>query len=278
MHKITDLQGTFTLNNGVEMPYFGLGVYLSKEGQEVINAVKWALECGYRHIDTASVYINEAGVGKGIKASGIPREDIFLVSKVWNTHQGYDTTLKAFDASLKRLGTDYLDLYLIHWPVTGKYKETWKALERLYSEKRIRAIGVSNFMQHHLEDLLEGANVVPAVNQMEFHPYLVQQSLLDFCKAKGIQYEAWSPLMQGHIFKEPVFQSMADKYEKTIAQIALRWDLQKGVITIPKSSKKERIIANSDIFDFVLSEADMRSLDALDKGKRFGPDPDNFDF
>lgn len=278
MHKITDLQGTFTLNNGVEMPYFGLGVYLSKEGQEVINAVKWALECGYRHIDTASVYINEAGVGKGIKASGIPREDIFLVSKVWNTHQGYDTTLKAFDASLKRLGTDYLDLYLIHWPVTGKYKETWKALERLYSEKRIRAIGVSNFMQHHLEDLLEGANVVPAVNQMEFHPYLVQQSLLDFCKAKGIQYEAWSPLMQGHIFKEPVFQSLADKYEKTIAQIALRWDLQKGVITIPKSSKKERIIANSDIFDFVLSEADMRSLDALDKGKRFGPDPDNFDF
>lgn len=278
MHNITDLQGTFTLNNGVEMPYFGLGVYLSKEGQEVINAVKWALECGYRHIDTASVYINEAGVGKGIKASGISREDIFLVSKVWNTHQGYDTTLKAFDASLKRLGTDYLDLYLIHWPVAGKYKATWQALERLYKEKRIRAIGVSNFMQHHLEDLLEVANVVPAVNQMEFHPYLVQQSLLDFCKANGIQYEAWSPLMQGHIFKEPVFQNMADKYKKTIAQIALRWDLQKGVITIPKSSKKERILANADIFDFEISEDDMRLLDGLDKGKRFGPDPDNFDF
>ena len=278
MHKITDLQGTFTLNNGVEMPYFGLGVYLSKEGEEVINAVKWALECGYRHIDTASVYINEAGVGKGIKASGIPREDIFLVSKVWNTHQGFETTLKAFDASLKRLGTDYLDLYLIHWPVAGKYNATWRALEKLYAEKRIRAIGVSNFMQHHLEDLLEGANVVPAVNQMEFHPYLVQQSLLDFCKAKGIQYEAWSPLMQGHIFNEPVFQKMADKHQKTIAQIALRWDLQKGVVTIPKSSKKERIIANADIFDFVISEEDMRSLDALDKGKRFGPDPDNFDF
>lgn len=278
MHKITDLQGTFTLNNGVEMPYFGLGVYLSKEGQEVINAVKWALEYGYRHIDTASVYINEAGVGKGINASGIAREEIFLVSKVWNTHQGYDTTLKAFDASLKRLGTDYLDLYLIHWPVAGKYKATWQALERLYKEKRIRAIGVSNFMQHHLEDLLEEANVVPAVNQMEFHPYLVQQSLLEFCSANRIQYEAWSPLMQGHIFKEPVFQNMADKYNKTIAQIALRWDLQKGVITIPKSSKKERILANADIFDFQISEDDMRLLDGLDKGKRFGPDPDNFDF
>ncbi len=279
MRKITDINGTFTLNNGVEMPYLGLGVYLSEDGREVINAVKWAVESGYRHIDTASIYENEQGVGEGIRASGIQRQDIFLVSKVWNTDQGYDSTMRAFETSLKRLGTDYLDLYLIHWPVAGKYKETWRALEELYRENRIRAIGVSNFMQHHLEDLLEGANVVPAVNQMEFHPFLVQQSLLEYCHSHGIQYEAaWSPLMQGHIFKEPVFQRMADKYGKTIAQIALRWNMQKGVITIPKSSKKERIQANAEIFDFSIAEEDMRIIDALDKGKRFGPDPDNFDF
>ncbi len=278
MNKITDIQGSFTLHNGVEMPYFGLGVYLSKDGQEVINAVKWALDTGYRHIDTASIYENEAGVGAGIRASDVPREDIFLVSKVWNTDQGYDTTLKAFETSLEQLGTDYLDLYLVHWPVAGKYKETWKALEYLYAEKRVRAIGVSNFMQHHLEDLLDGANVVPMVNQMEFHPYLVQQSLIDFCKANQIQYEAWSPMMQGHIFKDPSFEKLADKYQKTIAQVVLRWDLQKGVVTIPKSTKKERIKANADLFDFELSPEDMRYLDAMDQGKRFGPDPDNFDF
>ncbi len=278
MHKITDIQGTFTLHNGVEMPYFGLGVYLSKDGQEVSNAVKWALEAGYRHVDTASVYENEAGVGEGIRTSDVPREDVFLVSKVWNTDQGYDTTLRAFEASLQRLGTDYLDLYLIHWPVAGKYKETWKALERLYAEKRIRAIGVSNFMQHHLEDLLTEAMVVPMVNQMEFHPYLVQQPLLDFCNANRIQYEAWSPMMQGRIFKDPAFQELAGKYQKTIAQIVLRWDLQKGVMTIPKSSKKERILANADLFDFEISLEDMKFLDAMDQGKRFGPDPDNFDF
>ncbi len=278
MNNITDIKGTFTLHNGVEMPYLGLGVYLSKDGQEVSNAVKWALQAGYRHIDTASIYANEEGVGSGIKVSGIPREDVFLVSKVWNSDQGYDSTLKAFDDSLERLGTDYLDLYLIHWPVAGKYKDTWKALEKLYKEKRIRAIGVSNFMQHHLEDLLGEAEIVPMVNQMEFHPYLVQQSLIDFCNSKHIQYEAWSPMMQGHIFKDPEFQKLASKYNKTIAQIVLRWDLQKGVVTIPKSSKKERILANADLFDFELSQEDMDHLDSLDKSQRFGPDPDNFDF
>ena len=278
MHKITDIQGTFTLHNGVEMPYFGLGVYLSRDGREVINAVKWALEAGYRHVDTASLYENETGVGEGIKASDVPREDIFLVSKVWNTDQGYDATIKAFEASLERLGTEYMDLYLIHWPVAGKYRETWKALERLYADKRIRAIGVSNFMQHHLQDLLDGAEVAPMVNQMEFHPYLVQQSLLDFCKKNQIQYEAWAPMMQGNILKDPAFQDLANKSRKTIAQIVLRWDLQKGVVTIPKSSKKERILANADIFDFELSREDMNHLDAMDQGKRYGPDPDNFDF
>lgn len=278
MKKITNLQGTFELHNGVQMPYFGLGVYLSKDGNEVINAVKDALNHGYRHIDTASIYDNEEGVGQGIRESEVDRKDVFLVSKVWNNDQGYDATLRAFDASLKRLGTDYLDLYLIHWPKGELSKDTWKALERLYKEKRVRSIGVSNFLKHHLEDLLPSVEIVPMVNQMEFHPYLVQQELLDFCNANNIQYEAWSPLMQGHIFDLEVMKEMAHRYNKTIAQIVLRWDLQKGVVTIPKSSKKERIIANADLFDFQISEADMKALNALDRGKRFGPDPDNFDF
>lgn len=260
------------------MPYFGLGVYLSKDGNEVINAVKNALDHGYRHVDTASIYNNENGVGEGVAQSSVDRKDVFVVSKVWNSDQGYDTTLKAFDASLERLGMDYLDLYLIHWPKGELSKQTWKAMERLYREKRVRAIGVSNFLQHHLEDLLHEVEIVPMVNQMEFHPYLVQQDLVDFCGQKGIQYEAWSPMMQGNIFDIAQIKDMAKKYNKTEAQIVLRWDLQKGVITIPKSSKTERIVANANIFDFELSETDMQLLDTLDRGKRFGPDPDNFDF
>ncbi len=278
MKTITDLRGTFALHNGVGMPYFGLGVYLSKEGQEVINAVKWAIKTGYRHVDTASVYKNEEGVGEGIKQSGIAREDIFVVSKVWNNDQGYETTLRAFEGSLKRLGMEYLDLYLIHWPVAGKYKETWKALEKLYREGRIRAIGVSNFLKHHLEDLVETSEIVPMVNQMEFHPYLVQQELLAYCTAHKIQYEAWSPLMQGKVFGIEAIQTLARKYGKSVAQVVLRWNLQKGVVTIPKSSKKERIVANANIFDFALSEEDVALLDAMDRRQRFGPDPDNFDF
>lgn len=278
MKKITDLQGSFELHNGVQMPYFGLGVYQSEDGREVINAVKGALNHGYRHIDTAAIYHNEEGVGTGIRESNVDRKDVFLTSKVWNNDQGYDATLKAFDASLDRLGTDYLDLYLVHWPKGEISKDTWKALERLYQEKRVRAIGVSNFLQHHLEDLLTSAEIVPMVNQMEFHPYLVQQDLIDFCNSKGIQYEAWSPLMQGNIFDLDIMKDLASKYNKTIAQIVLRWDLQKGVVTIPKSSKEKRIIANSDLFDFELSEEDVQLLDGLEKGKRFGPDPDNFAF
>ncbi|MEN8798935.1 MAG: aldo/keto reductase [Flavobacteriaceae bacterium] len=278
MGTITDIQGTFTLHNGVKMPYFGLGVYLSEDGQEVINAVKWALDEGYRHVDTASVYNNESGVGQGIKESSVPREEVFLVSKVWNSDQGYDSTLKAFDDSLARLGTDYLDLFLIHWPVAGRYKDTWRALERLYAEKRVRSIGVSNFLQHHLEDLLDSAAIVPMVNQMEFHPFLVQQDLLNYCRDHRIQYEAWSPMMQGKIFSMDIFKEMAQRYQKSIAQIVLRWDLQKGVVTIPKSSKRERIVSNADIFDFELSAEDVAYLDKLDRGQRFGPDPDTFDF
>lgn len=278
MKTLTNLKGAFTLHNGVQMPYFGLGVYLSEDGKEVANAVNWALQEGYRHIDTASIYKNEAGVGEGIRQSGINRQDLFVVSKVWNDDQGYESTLKAYEDSLNRLQLDYLDLYLVHWPVAGKFKETWRAMEYLYREKRVRAIGVSNFLQHHLEDLLADAETVPMVNQMEFHPYLVQQDLIDFCNKNTIQYEAWSPLMQGHIFEMEIMKELAQKYNRTIAQIVLRWDLQKGVVTIPKSSKKERIIANADIFNFELAPEDVKLLDGLDRGKRFGPDPDNFDF
>lgn len=275
---ITDLKGTFELHNGVKMPYFGLGVYLSEDGNEVINAVKWAIEAGYRHIDTAAIYNNEKGVGEGIRQSGINREELFVVSKVWNADQGYDNTLKAFEESLERLQLDYLDLYLIHWPVKGKYKETWRALEHLYQEGKVRAIGVSNFLKHHLEDILDSAEIVPMVNQMEFHPYLVQQGLIDYCNENQIQYEAWSPMMQGKIFELDAIKDMAKKYGKSPAHVVLRWDLQKGVVTIPKSVKKERIINNADIFDFELSKEDMAYLDGLEKGHRFGPDPDTFDF
>ncbi|MGS0525690.1 aldo/keto reductase [Zobellia nedashkovskayae] len=280
MKKITDLQGTFTLNNGVEMPYFGLGTYLADNDQEVIDAVKNSLNAGYRHIDTAAAYKNEEGVGKGVRESNIAREEVFLVSKLWNADQGYESTLKAFEESLERLGVDYLDLYLIHWPVAGKYKDTWRAMEKLYREKKIRAIGVSNFLQHHLEDLLETAEVVPMVNQMEFHPYLVQQDLIDFCNSKGIQYESWSPFMHGKLFdgKSEVFSDLTDKYKKSIAQIVLRYNLQKGIVVIPKSVNVDRIKSNADIFDIELSEADISYLDSLDKGERTGPDPDNFDF
>jgi len=276
--QITDLKGTFALHNGVRMPYFGLGVYLSEDGQEVINAVKWAIEAGYRHIDTASIYDNEEGVGEGLKQSGVNREEVFVVSKVWNSDQGYESTLKAFNDSLERLKLDYLDLYLIHWPVEGKYKDTWRALEHLYREKKVRAIGVSNFLKHHLEDLLTSAEIVPMVNQMEFHPYLVQQDLIDYCDVHQIQYEAWSPMMQGRIFELENIKKIGLKYGKSVAQVVLRWDLQKGVITIPKSAKKERIIDNANLFDFELSNEDMAYLDSLEKGQRFGPDPDTFDF
>lgn len=278
MKKITDLQGTFKLRNGVEMPYFGLGTYQADNDQEVIDAVQYALDFGYRHIDTASIYGNEHGVGKGIKESSVPREDIFVVSKVWNNDQGYESTLKAFEASLKRLDLDYLDLYLIHWPVKGKYKETWRALEKLYNEKRIRAVGVSNFLKHHLEDVSQDAETVPMVNQMEFHPYVVQQDLVDFCVSKGIQYEAWSPFMQGKLFKLDICKELSEKYAKSPAQIILRWNLQKGVVTIPKSSKSARIAANADIFDFELSQEEISQLDNLDRGERIGAHPDTFDF
>jgi diketogulonate reductase-like aldo/keto reductase len=276
--KITDLQGTFKLHNGVDMPYLGLGTYQAENNQEVIDAVKFALKTGYRHIDTASIYKNEEGVGQGIKESSVPRSDIFVVTKVWNSDQGYDNTIKSFEDSLERLQLDYLDLLLIHWPVKEKYKDTWRAMEYLYEHKKVRAIGVSNFLKHHLEDIMTTAKIVPMVNQMEFHPYVVQQDLLDFCNKNTIQYEAWSPFMQGKVFGLDICKELAKKYNKSVAQIILRWNLQKGVVTIPKSVHKDRIASNADIFDFELSQEDMSYLDSLDRGERIGPHPDHFDF
>lgn len=276
--KLTDLQGTVDLRNGVKMPYFGLGVFQTKEGREVVQAVGDALSVGYRHIDTAALYGNEKGVGEAIRGSGIPRRDIFVTSKVWNADQGYDSTFRAFDKSLKLLGFDTLDLYLVHWPVKGKFIETWRALEKIYEAKRVRAIGVSNFLQHHLEELLPHCRHVPMVNQMEFHPYLVQQDLIDYCRTQKIQYEAWSPLMQGKITKVRELMALAERYKKDVGQIVLRWNLQKGVVTIPKSVHKERIMSNSRIFDFEISPADMKAIDGLDRHERVGADPDTFDF
>jgi len=275
MKSITD---STVLANGVKMPWLGLGVWKSEEGEEVVQAVKAALRAGYRSIDTAAIYRNEEGVGQAIREAGVPREELFITTKVWNKAQGYDLTMSAFDRSIKKLGLEYIDLYLIHWPVQGLYKDTWRAMEELYKEGKIRAIGVSNFQVHHLQDLMADCEIKPMLNQVEFHPYLTQKELLSFCREQGIQLEAWSPLMHGSIVDEPVIVEMATKYGKTPAQIVLRWDLQHGVVTIPKSVKEHRIIENASIFDFELSQDDMDELDALNKNQRFGPDPDNFDF
>ncbi|GIO03122.1 glyoxal reductase [Brevibacillus halotolerans] len=266
-----------TLANGVVKPWLGLGVYKAEDGAEVEKAIHMALEAGYRSIDTAAIYENEAGVGKAIRDSKIPRDEIFVTTKVWNTEQGYESTLQAFDASLQKLGLDYIDLYLVHWPVPGKYKETWRALETLYKKGLVRSIGVSNFHIHHLEDLLSVCEVKPMLNQIEMHPYLIQKELRQYCEQNGIYVEAWRPLMRGNL-EVPLLQEMAERYQKTSAQIVLRWDLQHNVLVIPKSVKKERIIENAGLFDFELTDADMALLDGLNRDQRFGPDPDHFDY
>lgn len=277
-----NLKSTAVLANGVQMPWVGLGVFQVKEGRDLVEAVKAAVKAGYRSIDTAAIYENEAGVGQGIREAlaqnGMTREELFVTSKVWNADLGYDETLTAYEASLQRLGLDYLDLYLIHWPVAGKYKDAWRAMEKLYRDGRVRAIGVSNFQIHHLDDLMADAAIKPMINQVEFHPYLTQKELLHFTRKHGIQLEAWSPLMQGGLLDQPVLTEIAAAHGKTVAQIILRWDLQNGVITIPKSIKEHRIIENAAIFDFELNSAEMERIDALNQDRRVGPDPDNFDF
>lgn len=282
MMMVKNLKDTTTLHNGVKMPWFGIGVFKVEEGPELVNAVKTAIKHGYRSVDTAAIYENEEGVGKGIqeglKEAGISREDLFVTSKVWNADLGYESTIAAYETSLKKLGLEYLDLYLIHWPVEGKYKDAWRALETLYKEGRVKAIGVSNFQIHHLEELMKDAEIKPMINQVEYHPRLTQKELKAFCQDNGIQLEAWSPLMQGQLLDNEVLQEIANKHNKSVAQVILRWDLQNGVVTIPKSTKEHRIIENANVFDFELTTEEMEIIDGLNQNLRIGPDPDNFDF
>ena len=261
------------LNNGVEMPIFGLGTFQAQSGREATDAVLHALQIGYRHIDTASMYGNEEDVGAAIRESGIPREEIFVTTKLWNSDHGYDSGLAAFEKSRRRLRLSYVDLYLIHWPVQDLRNETWRALETLLKEGKCRAIGVSNYMIRHLEELLENSSTVPAVNQVEFSPYLYQKDLLEFCRKHDVQLEAYSPLTKGHKLNDPKLMNLASKYSKSPAQILIGWALQHQIVVIPKSSRKERITENAGVFDFTISPEDMRVLDSFDQGLRTSWDP-----
>lgn len=272
------LSTTYTLNNGTKIPAIGLGVYKAEPGKEVYEAVKSALEIGYRHIDTASFYENESDVGRAIKDSGIPRDEVFVTTKVWNDEQGYEETKAAFQRSLERLEMDYVDLYLVHWPVPGKFTETYRALEEIYQEGKAKAIGVSNFLPHHLEELLLSASVIPAVNQIELHPQLQQIETQEFCKKHNILIEAWAPLGKARYFDHPTLVKLANKHKKTSAQIIIRWQFQSGIITIPKSVRKERQEENVDIFDFELSDEDIKEMELMNLEKRIGKHPDEFDY
>lgn len=266
----------FTLSNGVKIPALGFGTWQVK-GEDCFNAVSEALRVGYRHIDTAWIYRNEKEVGRALKDSGIKREDLFITTKCWNDHRGYERTLKAFEESCQNLQLEYLDLYLLHWPKELD-KESWRAIEELYQMGKIRAIGVSNYHQHHLEDLFKTANIKPMVDQIEFHPKLTQVRLHHFLKSENIQMESWSPLMRGQILDIPTLQELSKKYQRTITQIVLRWNIQKGIVVIPKSITPSRIKENFEIFDFELENEDILLIDSLNENIRTGADPDNFDF
>ena len=266
-----------TLNNGVKIPQLGLGVF---QMTNTVDAVKWALLAGYRHVDGAAIYGNEEGLGHGVRLSGIPREEIFITTKLWNEDIRQGRVEEAFQASLDKLQTDYIDLYLIHWPAQG-YEQAWLEMEKLYKAGKVKAIGVSNFHMHHIESLKKaGATVLPAVNQIESHPYLNNQMLIDACSEQGIKAEVWSPLggSEALVLEDATLKQLAEKYGKSPAQIILRWDIQRGVIVIPKSAKQHRINQNIEIFDFELSDEDMSAINALNRDARVGPDPDNFDF
>lgn len=275
---ISSVGEKITLHNGVQMPQLGFGVFKVKNGEETVESVKKAIEIGYRAIDTAAIYKNEEGVGQAIKDSGVSREELFITSKVWNSDQGYDTTLQAFEDSLERLGLDYLDLYLIHWPGKDKYLETWKALEKLYHDGKVKAIGVSNFHVHHLENLLANSEVKPVVNQIELHPLLIQTEIRDYCKKHDIKVEAWGPLGQGNLINEPTINHIAKKHGKSSAQVLIRWHLQHDIVVIPKSITPSRIEENMQVFDFSLSLNEMNQIDALNKNERFGSNPDELLF
>ena len=279
MRKLTlNIHSTKQLANGIEMPRLGLGVYKMTEPDIAIQAITAALDYGYRHIDTASLYANEKEVGDAIRASNVPRKDIFITTKVWNTDQGYDQTLRAFEKSLELLGMDYVDLYLTHWPVKETFVDTYRAIERLYDEKLIRATGVANHHAHHLETIAAKANIKPMVNQIECHPRLTQFDLREYCEEQGIAITSWSPLARGRILEEPTLKRISTKYSKSTAQTIIRWHLQHDLIVIPKSENPSRIAENMDVYDFELSFEDMKNIDALNLNERTGKDPDNFSF
>lgn len=268
---------TITLNNNVQIPQLGMGVFKMKDHEQFLKAFKWALDIGYRHFDTAAIYGNEKWLGEAIKKSGIDRHELFITSKLWPAE--FDDPKQAFENSLKRLGLDYLDLYLIHWPAPG-YQQAWQAMEKLYQAQKIRAIGVSNFMIKHLEQLQQVSQVTPAVDQIELHPYLQRPKLLQYLQQHNIAVEAWGPLGQGRngVFDEPVLQDLAAKYHKSVAQVILRWHLQRQAIIFPKSVHQQRLQQNFDIFDFELSSADMQAIARLDKNQPNGSDPNSDEF
>lgn len=278
---IKSLNDRVKLNNGTEIPGLGLGVFQIPD-EETAEVVKNGIKNGYRLIDTAQIYGNEKGTGKGIKEglkeAGLKREDIFVTSKIWNDHLSYDEAKKAFETSLKDLQLDYLDLYLIHWPGDHAFKESWQALEDLYEEGKIKAIGVSNFQVSHLEELAEFSKVTPVMNQIELHPKLTQTEVRDYCKNLDIKIQAWSPLMQGQLLDNPTIVEIAKKHNKSAAQVILRWDVQQDILLVVKSVHEKRMIDNADIFDFELDDADMDALNGLNESLRSGPDPDQFDF
>ncbi|MCG7844582.1 MAG: aldo/keto reductase [Methanomassiliicoccales archaeon] len=263
------------LNNGAYIPAIGLGTY-KLVGQLAYGPVKAALANGYRHIDTASFYENEEWVGKAVRDSGVPREDVFITSKVWNTEQGYNETMQAFERSIKKIGTDHLDLYLVHWPMTDKRLDTYRALERLYRDGRIRAIGVSNFTIHHLQELYAACQVMPAVNQVEMSPFLYQKELLEHCQTRDVLVTAFSPFARGQILGDETLMEIGMRHGKSPAQVTIRWCLEKGMAVIPRSSNEDRIIQNAQVFDFSLDREDLDRLDLLHNGLRTTTDPNSF--
>ncbi len=269
------INSTLTLANSMKMPIFGLGTYLLT-GNLGQKAIEFALKIGYRLIDTATLYKNEKIVGNALRNSKIPRKEVFITSKVWNSDQGYSRTINAFNKSLSNLGVDYMDLYLIHWPVDGKWKDTWQALEELYNKGKVRAIGVSNFYINHLAKLLQIASIKPMVNQIEFHPFLYKKDVLEFCQEKGIVIESYAPLTHGYKFKDvksPQFLQMMEKYNKSAAQLMLRWNIQHGTVIIPKSIKPTHIRENADIFDFSISDDDIQLLNSINEDFHSDWDP-----
>lgn len=261
------------LNNGVQIPWLGLGVFQAARGDETYGAVREALRIGYRHLDTAAIYRNEEDVGRAIRDSGIPRERIFVTTKLWNADQGEATTRAAFDASLARLGLDYLDLYLLHWPVPGLRLASWRVLERLQEDGRVRAIGISNFMVHHLDELLASCRVIPQVNQVELSPFLQQRAVRARCAAAGIRVAAYSPLTKGRRLDHPVLREVAAEVGRSPAQVLIRWGLEQGCVVLPKSVQAVRLAENVAVFDFVLPPASLQALDALEEGLVTGWDP-----